>query len=83
MVVRRYGEAIFPVDVLIVFADGERVTEHWDGQDRWKSYTYQRPAAAVSAQVDPDRVLLLDVNYTNNSQHAAAAAGRQRRRNGR
>ena len=23
---------------------------------------------AVAAQVDPDRVLLLDVNYTNNSQ---------------
>jgi hypothetical protein len=25
-------------------------------------------ARAVSAQVDPDRVLLLDVNYTNNGR---------------
>ena len=44
VVVRRYGEAIFPVDVLVTFANGERVTEHWDGKDRWKLYTYDRPA---------------------------------------
>ena len=68
VVARRYGEAIFPVDVLITFRDGERVTEHWDGQDRWKLYTYDRPAAALTAQVDPERVLLLDVDYTNNSR---------------
>jgi hypothetical protein len=68
VVVRRYGEAIFPVDVLIVFAGGERVTEHWDGKDRWKAYTYERRSPVVSAQVDPNRVLLLDVDYTNNSR---------------
>jgi hypothetical protein len=68
VVVRRYGEAIFPVDVLVIFAGGERVTEHWDGKDRWKAYTYDRPGKAVSAQVDPNRVLLLDVDYTNNSK---------------
>jgi hypothetical protein len=66
-IVRRQGEAIFPVDVVVSFEDGERVTEHWDGQSRWLAYTYVRPAAARSLQVDPDRVLLLDVNYTNNS----------------
>jgi len=68
LVVRRYGEAIFPVDVLVIFAGGERVTEHWDGKDRWKAYTYDRPGKVVSAQVDPNRVLLLDVDYTNNSK---------------
>jgi hypothetical protein len=30
----------------------------------------------VSAQVDPDRVLLLDVNYTNNSYSLAPASER-------
>jgi hypothetical protein len=68
VVARRYGEAIFPVDVLVTFANGERVTERWDGRDRWKLYAYERPVAAVSAQVDPNRVLLLDVNVTNNSR---------------
>ena len=78
VIARRYGEATFPVDVLVTFAGGERVIEHWDGKDRWKVYAYDRQAPVVSAQVDPNRVLLLDVNYTNNSktmapQGAAAA----------
>ena len=30
-----------------------------------------RPARAVTAQVDPERVLLLDANYTNNSRSLA------------
>ena len=68
VIVRRYGEALFPVDLLVTFANGERITEHWNGTDRWKLYTYDRLASAVSAQVDPNRVLLLDVNYTNNSR---------------
>jgi hypothetical protein len=67
VVIRRYGEALFPVDLLVTFKNGERVIEHWDGVDRWKLYTYDRLAPALSAQVDPDRVLLLDVNITNNS----------------
>jgi peptidase M1-like protein len=68
VVVRRYGEAIFPVDVLVTFENGEQTTEHWDGTGRWKLYTFDRPSRAVSAQVDPNRVLLLDVDYTNNSK---------------
>jgi hypothetical protein len=68
VIVRRYGEALFPVELLVTFANGERITEHWDGKDRWKLYAYDRLAPAVSAQVDPNRVLLLDVNYTNNSK---------------
>jgi hypothetical protein len=67
LVVRRFGEAIFPVDVLVTFRNGERATEHWDGVDRWKLYVYDRPAQALTAVVDPERVLLLDVNVTNNS----------------
>jgi len=68
VVLRRFGEAIFPVDALITFKGGEQVTEHWNGQDRWKLYTYDRAAQAVSAQVDPNRVLLLDIDTTNNSK---------------
>jgi hypothetical protein len=75
---RRYGEAMFPVDVRVTFENGEQVTERWDGLDRWKLYGYTRPSRALTAQVDPERVLLLDVNYTNNSRtlrpRSAAAA---------
>jgi hypothetical protein len=68
VVVRREGEGIFPVDVRVVFEDKQEVRWHWDGRDRWKLYEIDRPARAVAAQVDPERVLLLDVNYTNNSR---------------
>jgi aminopeptidase N len=71
VVVRRHGEAIFPVDVLVTFKNGEQVTEHWSGRERWKLYAYDRGAQALSAQIDPKRVLLLDVNYTNNSRTLA------------
>ena len=67
VIVRRYGEAVFPVDVLVVFADGDTVREHWNGRDRWTTFTYDRAARASYAVVDPDRVLLLDVDRTNNS----------------
>jgi aminopeptidase N len=64
-IVRRYGEAIFPIEIHVTLAGGKRVVERWDGQERWKAYSYDSPIDAV--QVDPQRVLLLDVNYTNNS----------------
>jgi hypothetical protein len=68
VVVRRFGEAIFPVDVVTTFADGRQVKERWDGRDRRVIYSYDGPARATMTQVDPERVLLLDINYTNNSR---------------
>ena len=75
VVVRRFGEATFPVDVVTTFADGSRKTERWDGADRRAVYVYETPARATSTQVDPDRVLLLDVNFANNSHMAEAPTG--------
>jgi hypothetical protein len=68
VVARRFGEATFPVDVLTTFDNGEQVRERWDGKDRRKLYVYERAARAAHVQIDPQRVLLLDVNYTNNSR---------------
>ena len=74
VVVRRHGEGVFPVDVVTEFADGEQVKEHWDGRSRWTVFTYEREARASRAFVDPERVLLLDTNYTNNSRTLAPRA---------
>jgi aminopeptidase N len=68
VVAQRLGEATFPIDVRTTFDNGEQVAERWDGRDRRVTYVYERPARASHVQVDPDRVLLLDVNYTNNSR---------------
>jgi hypothetical protein len=75
VVARRHGEAVFPVDVLVTFDDGEEVREAWNGEARWQRFTYERVARARSAVVDPDRTLLLDVNYVNNSRTLAPRAG--------
>jgi hypothetical protein len=78
VIVRRLGDAVLPVDVRVVFENGEDARWAWDGRETWKMFQIDRSVRAVSAQVDPERVLLLDVNYTNNSlslaPKAAAAA---------
>ena len=79
VVVRRYGEARWPdfLRVVIDFRNGKQVLElqRWEESDRWKAYVYDGPAQALSAQVDPNGVLLLDVNYTNNSKTLAPRSG--------
>lgn len=67
VIVRRWGEGVFPVEVRITFADSSVVTEAWDGRARWQRYTYQRPAKIAIVEVDPERKLVLDVNRSNNS----------------
>jgi hypothetical protein len=64
---RRKGDFVLPMTVEIVFDDGTRVREHWDGADRWKKLTYVRNASVVSAEIDPDHAVLLDVDMFNNS----------------
>jgi hypothetical protein len=65
--VRRYEDGTFPVDVRVVFEDGQEARWRWEGLERWKLFEVDRPVRAAYAQVDPERVLLLDRNYTNNS----------------
>jgi hypothetical protein len=67
VVIRRRGEAVFPIEVVTTFDDGEEVRERWDGRERWTMFTYDRSSRATRVVVDPERVLLLDVDYTNNS----------------
>jgi hypothetical protein len=66
--IARLGEWIFPQEIRIVFDDGETVRESWDGRDRWKRFVYLKTSKVVSAEIDPDRKVVLDVNYANNSR---------------
>ena len=67
VVVRRYGDGIFPVDVAVEFADGHHELRSWDGQAQWTTFQFEHSTRAIRAIVDPERVLMLDLNYTNNS----------------
>jgi Peptidase family M1 domain len=75
VVVRRHGGGIFPVTVLLVFEDGSEERIAWDGKERWRLFAVERPVKLRHAIVDPERVLLLDVDYTNNSRAREPAAG--------
>jgi hypothetical protein len=66
--VRRLGDFIFPVELELVFTDDDTIREQWDGKDLWKEYEYIKPQQLISATVDPDRKIILDVNITNNSK---------------
>jgi hypothetical protein len=67
VVVRRLGGGTFPVPVRVRFENGDEQRWQWDGRDRWKAFEIDKGSRAVSVEVDPERVLLLDVNATNNS----------------
>ncbi|MFQ5771051.1 MAG: M1 family aminopeptidase, partial [bacterium] len=65
--VRRWGEAIFPIEIKITFEDGQEVLEKWDGKDRWIRFDYLQNPKVTKVEVDPEHKLVLDVNYTNNT----------------
>jgi hypothetical protein len=90
VVVRRFGGGLFTgsasapigafesgrgVVVSVRFADGSQHTDTWDGRAVEKVLRYRSTAEAVSAVVDPDRVLLLDRHQTNNSWSVAPRGG--------
>ena len=67
VVVERRGEFVHPVTVELVFEDGERLRHEWDGTSRWIKYVEIRPSKLLSAEVDPDHIMTLDVDPLNNS----------------
>jgi hypothetical protein len=68
VIVRRRGEFVFPVDVAFKFEDAPAERTRWDGQERWKKFTFTRAEKLEWVEVDPDRKILLDVNWLNNSR---------------
>jgi hypothetical protein len=79
VVVHRKGDFIFPTDIEMRFDDGSRIREHWDGRDRWIRYSYQKKAKLISAEVDPDHRVALDVDFFNNSKLVQPNTGAKRK----
>ena len=63
----RKQDFVMPLEVEIKFDNGEKIREHWDGQNRWTRFSYQKRARVVSAEIDPDHTVQLDSNNFNNS----------------
>jgi hypothetical protein len=64
---RRYGAPV-PQTLVVRFADGSVETEHWDADEKWRQYSWVKPARAVSAELDPERIHYLDASKLDDSR---------------
>jgi Peptidase family M1 domain len=66
--VRRRGGVTMPVEIELQFEGKapERIT--WDGDGRWKRFTFVRPERLRSARLDPYDKRFLDVDWLNNAR---------------
>jgi len=71
VVVQRRGDAVLPVDVAFKFEGKPVERMAWDGQARWRAFTFQRPERLEWVDIDPDRRLELDADWLNNSRRLA------------
>ncbi len=71
--IRRYEAFVFPVEIEVVFANGDTVRTTWDGRDYWTKLSFVKPAPLLYVTVDPDGKIPMDINLTNNSKTAQPA----------
>jgi len=58
------------MELRVTFADGQQITERWDGRQASRVFEFESPSPAVEACLDPNRTLLLDENYLDNRRMA-------------
>ena len=67
VVIRRQRGVQLPVQILMVFDNGEMIRRRWDGRYRWKGFRFEKMARLKYVVIDPARKLLIDIDPTNNS----------------
>lgn len=67
VILYRKGDMIFPQEIEIIFDNGEKITEQWDGTDHRKVFEYEGSRRVISAHIDPQQKILLDLDLNNNS----------------
>lgn len=90
IVVERLGNAVFSgtahpprqgfesgraIEIDIDFADGQRVSERWDGRAASKAIVFDGPSPVTRASIDPRDVLALDLTRLNNTRTSVAVDG--------
>ena len=68
VVVRRSGGVHLPVEVAFKFEGKPVERQTWDGRDPTRTFRFERPEKLEWVDVDPDRKILLDVNWVNNGR---------------
>ena len=68
VLVQRKGDVVFPVQIALHYAGGRVDRRTWDGRDRWLKIRTTTREKLEWADVDPERRVLLDVDYLNNAR---------------
>jgi hypothetical protein len=71
----RVGDLIIPTEVLVEFSDGSQYVENWDGVDRIKKIDFEEGKEIRSIEVDPERKIVIDLVWSNNSLRQSADVG--------
>lgn len=87
IIVERLGNAMFSgtihrptgefesgraIEIEIDFADGQKVTDRWDGRAASKTIVFDGPSPVTRASIDPRDVLALDLTRLNNTRATTA-----------
>lgn len=68
IVVRRRGGFVFPVQIALKFEGMPEERVSWDGRDPFTQLVFDRSERLEWAEVDPDRTMVLDVDWLNNAR---------------
>jgi hypothetical protein len=74
VLIRRPGTVVFPVDILLRYEGRAPERVSWDGQARWKELTRTGPHRLLSAELDPDRRIALEVSRLNSARRIEPSA---------
>jgi hypothetical protein len=68
--VQRLGDLIIPTEVLVTFQDGSSLRQAWDGQQTPQTFNFTNKSPVQSALIDPDRKILVDLEWSDNGKTA-------------
>lgn len=63
----REGNFEIGTEVLIIFKDGSSKTVNWKGSEKHFKHTFSSSKEVISAHIDPEQKIYLDLNLNNNS----------------
>jgi len=72
VLIQRKGEFVFPIDIVLHYEGGKTDHRRWDGRDRWLKIRTTTPEKLEWAEIDPQRKILLDVDWLNNARRVRA-----------